>query len=221
MKDCILLLKRFLASNKYFWKFRHIVQKNIFTNSYGHLPEKYFNFIFKDIEKQTILDFGCATGDKLVYFINNGSKNIYGVDINLKALNSAKYKVKKFYVNQRFYRNISLNDINQFLKSVQKQKFDLIILDRVMYILNDNEFKKIISIFTKITKYIYIDDFFLMEDNYKKKDRLMIKGYIHSDFNKILKNEGFELKFIDKSPYKDVLFSNSRSAVYKHKNVYY
>jgi len=43
----IIKLKRFLSSNKFFWKYRHILQRNFFTKSYGEVPIIHFNNYFK------------------------------------------------------------------------------------------------------------------------------------------------------------------------------
>ena len=218
-----LKLKRFIASNKYFWEYRHFIQNNFFTKSYGLVPRKHFNKIFKTIKINSVLDFGCATSDKLIYFINSGAKNVYGIDINSQAINTSETRIKNLNINSEFSKKTSLKKINKFLKKARIKKFDLVIVDRVFYILKDIEFNFVIDILTKVSRYIYIDDFFLNESiklkNITNKVRLKKKegrGYVHRNFNMILSKYFFNPVFVGKSPYKSVLFANSRCVLYKN-----
>ena len=97
------------------------------------------------------------------------------------------------------------------------KKFDLIVFDRVLYILNDKEFFFVLNIFSKITKYIYIDDFFLkknIENN--SVNRVNLNGYIHTNFDQVLKNAKFKLKKSCHSPYPKVKLANPKFALYEH-----
>ncbi len=211
-----LLIKRFFASNKYFWKFRHFFDNKIFDKSYGIIPNEYFDQIFENIKIDSVLDYGCATGDKLIFFINRGAKNVFGIDINLKAINTARDKIKYYNVNNELSENINTDKLNKFLDISKIKKFDLIILDRILYILNDQEIYNLFNIIKKITNYIYIDDFFLDNEIQSNNfSRLKIKGYVHTNFDKILNQNSFKLKIKNKSPYQSVLFSNAKSALYE------
>jgi SAM-dependent methyltransferase len=211
------IVKRHIISNKYFWKYRHVFQRKIFETSYGNLLKHHYDDTFRHVSKESILDFGCATGDKLEYFINCGSKNIYGIDINSKALRTAEAKIKNFKVNYKFSNQICLKDLKKFLSSKKIKKFDLIIFDRVLFVLDDNEFNNVLLVLSKLTKYIYIDDFFPPNNHYNeyKKLRFFSNGYRQSNFDKILEKKNFILKIKRKSPYRKVEFSNTNSALYK------
>ncbi len=212
-----LLIKRFFASNKYFWKYRHLLQKNSFQSNYGKVPKEHFNKIFYNLEKKTILDFGCATGDKLLYFIQNNAKNLCGIDINKRAIRTAEKKFQNYDINYYLSSNVNKKKIDLFLKKSKSKMFDIIILDRVLYILKKEEFNNNINYFSKITKYMYLDDFFLKNNNNEIFFRKNIKGYTHSNFDKILDQLSFKLVFKGISPYKSVKFSNPMSALYKLK----
>ena len=149
-----------MASNQYFWRFRHIFNKDIFNYSYGKTPKNYFKKVFQNIKIESILDYGCATGDKLNFFANNGTKFCYGIDINPQAIKTAKTKINKLNVYSEFSHKISLININNYLKKKNLKKFDLVIIERLFYILNNNNFYHAMEILAKKTKYIYIDDFF-------------------------------------------------------------
>ena len=214
-----LKFKRFLISNKFFWKYRHFFQKKVFDHSYGIVPKKHFDQIFKNIKINSVLDFGCATGDKLIYFMHKGAKNIYGIDINSKAIKVAKAKFNNSNICSEFTEEISLQKINKFLKKIKKKKFDLIIFDRVLYILKETEFYYIINTLAKVSDYIYINDFFLDSSLMQLSNMRMRNqdsGYVHSDFSLILHKVFFKPVILNKSPYKKVLFANSKSALYKN-----
>lgn len=212
----ITKLKRYLASNKFFWKYRHILQKNIFKNSYGFVPKNHFNNIFDNLSINSVLDFGCATGEKLDYFVKNGANYIYAIDINPIALSSAKKKLSSYSINCEFNNSISELNIINFLKKNKIKKFDLIIFDRVLYILDNKELNFVLNIIFKMTKYIYIDDFFLEKKEKKKSiNRVNINGYIHTDFDKILKNAKFQSTQSDLSPYSKVRLANTKFALYE------
>jgi len=211
-----LLIKRILASNKFFWKYRHLFQKKIFSKSYGTVPKVFFDNTFKNFSIKSILDFGCATGDKLLYFVKKETKNIYAIDINQVALKTAKKKLQTYDINCKFSENISEKEIKKFIKKKNFKKFDLVILDRVMYILNSKEFYKVVEVVTKITKYIYVNDFFLHNSsNINKNDREYINVYVHSNFDKILKSYNFSPYKKMISPYTQVKSANSKSKIYK------
>jgi 16S rRNA G966 N2-methylase RsmD len=148
--------------------------------------------------------------------MHKGAKNIYGIDINSKAIKVAKAKFKNLNICSEFTEEISLQRINKFLKKI---KFDLIIFDRVLYILKETEFYYAINTLAKVSDYIYINDFFL-DSSAKKLSNMRMRnqdsGYVHSDFNLILHKVFFNPVILNKSPYKKVLFANSKSALYKN-----
>ncbi|WP_198150950.1 class I SAM-dependent methyltransferase [Candidatus Pelagibacter sp. RS40] len=193
------------------------MQKNSFQSNYGKVPKEHFNKIFYNLEKKTILDFGCATGDKLLYFIQNNAKNLCGIDINKRAIRTAEKKFQNYDINYYLSSNVNKKKIDLFLKKSKSKMFDIIILDRVLYILKKEEFNNNINYFSKITKYMYLDDFFLKNNNNEIFFRKNIKGYTHSNFDKILDQLSFKLVFKGISPYKSVKFSNPMSALYKLK----
>ena len=207
-----LKLKRLIASNKYFWKYRHILQPSIFKKKYGIVPIKYFNKVFKQKKINSVLDFGCATGDKLEYFVSKGTKYIYGVDINSKAIHTASNKFLNLSIKQKFSTSLNRFELLEFLKKNKLRKFDLVIVDRVFYILNDKDFYSVLKILSTIVKYIYIDDFFLNDNSILRKN---IRNYKHTNFNLILNKFHFKKIYSSNSPYKKVINANSKSVLYK------
>lgn len=209
-----LKVKRFLASNKYFWKYRHLIQKNIFKKSYGTLPTKHFKKIFNKKKINSVLDFGCATGDKLEYFVSKNTKYIYGIDINKKAINTCKKKFRNNKIFKYFDVNLSEIKLSEFLKRSNLKRFDLIILDRVCYILNFKDLSNTIRILCKKSRYIYIDDFFYSKKSFQLRKK--IYRYNHTNFDLLLQKFSFKKIFYGKSPYKKVFNANAKSALFKN-----
>lgn len=209
-------LKRFLASNRFFWKYRHLFQKNIYSCTYGVVPTNFFNNVFKKIKVRSVLDFGCGTGDKLIYFIKTKKiANIYGIDINKAALLSVKKKIQGYKINKEFSEEFNSSKIKNFMKRYKINKFDLIILDRVLYILSDIFFYRLINELTKISKYIYVDDFFISNYDQNKFDRVKLNGYKHTNYDKIFNKKNFSLIMSKNSPYPKVKFSKTKFNLYK------
>ena len=101
------------------------------------------------------------------------------------------------------------------MKSYKINKFDLIILDRVLYILSDNSFYRLINELTKISKYIYVDDFFIRNYDQNKFDRIKLNGYTHTDYDKIFNKKNFRLFMSKNSPYPKVKFCKTKFNLYK------
>lgn len=211
-------LKRYIASNKYFWKYRHLIQKNIFSHNYGNVPYEHFDKIFKNLKFSSVLDYGCATGDKFQYFVNFGTNNVYGIDINKNALDTTRKKLIKLNVNFTLSNNLSIEKINLFLSKNRLRKFDLVIVDRLFYILNNRDFYSSLDLIVSKTNYLYIDDFFLEDDQARYILRKNVGGYLHSNYDNILKKRNFGIVFKHNSPYRSVHDANAMSALYNYKS---
>ena len=87
------------------------------------------------------------------------------------------------------------------------------------YILKETEFHYVINTLAKVSDYIYINVFFLNSSAVQLSNMRMRNqdsGYVHSDFSLILHKVFFKPVILNKSPYKKVLFANSKSALYKN-----
>ena len=218
MKNFFTSLKRFIASSKFFWQFRHFFQFNAFQKNYGYVPEKHFISFF-DFPIKSVLDYGCATSDKLFYFIDRSANFVYGIDINRKAIKTSKKKASEINSTKlNFFFDNKFNQLNlmNFLKANDLKKFDLLIFDRVLYIMNIKDIENILSFMSQYTHYIYIDDFYIPKN--KKSPIKNYLGYRHLNYDSILKNHGFDIIKSTKSPYKDVIHSHTRACLYKKKS---
>ncbi len=90
---------------------------------YQYLP------ILKEFSKDVrILELGCGRGTFLEFLINNGYKNVFGIDVSKEQINIAKAQ----------YLNAEEIDVLEYLKSNNK-KFDLIFAIDLIEHFNKNE----------------------------------------------------------------------------------
>jgi SAM-dependent methyltransferase len=204
-------LKSYIASSKYFWKFRYNLIKNL---SHSNKSKNYYSFINKIIFKLktiSILDYGCGLAD-LTFYLKNKNKDlkIIGVDLNQNVIEYNKKLFNKFKKNSFIFSNeINIDAIDIQKKKLKIKKFDLVIFDRVLYIMTDKDINILFDYLSKNAKYIYIDDFYL-PNNYKS-------FYKHRDWDLMLKKYKFMPHSSFESPHKPMFHANSKSTLYKYK----
>ena len=112
----------------------------------------------------TILDFGCGTGTHLKYFLENGYIP-YGCDISKTAINFCKKKMSRYEKNFHVTPNLPK------LKDYFTQKFDVILSNQVLYYLNDQDIKNLISQFHEMLKMggVFIATMMLPSNTYFKQ----------------------------------------------------
>jgi hypothetical protein len=191
-------LLRYLVIFKTFWKIRHFFPGYTYAKS-----SRTYETIFQNINNlNSVLDFGCANGEKLDFFIKKKkTKYIYGIDINPKACedNKKKYFLKKKIIYFKFEQYLTNESLKFFYLFSELKNIDLIIFSRVCCLLNDDEFNKIMTIVKYNCKYILIDDFFIHDS--QKVFRNRYGPYKATNFSRILKNS-FYLEYFDNSPLK-------------------
>ena len=205
---------RYLVIFKTFWRIRHFF--------YGYKYKKSgrtYEIIFKYITNlNSILDYGCANGEKLDFFIKNKqTKYIYGIDINHQvcALNKKKFLKKKNIIYFKFEKYLTNESLNFFYLLSGLKYIDLIIFSRVFCLLRDGDFNKIIAIAKYNCKYILIDDFFIPDS--QKVFRNSYGPYRATNFSRILK-KNFYLEYLGNSPHKKkVNLYNPKIALYRSK----
>lgn len=211
----IKYLFRCLSTLKFFWYLRHLLPRYKYSNS-----SKKYEIIFKNIHKiDSIIDFGCANGEKLNFFVKKKqTKYIYGIDLNSHVLkkNNKKFSQKNI-IYFKFDNYLTKENLELFYLLSDRKNIDLIIFSRVLYLLNQNEFNKIISLAKLNSKYILIDDFFIFND--KRNIRKRFKLYRATNFSRILKNS-FHLEHLSNSPLKNNSnLHNPKIALYRSKNL--
>lgn len=216
MSNLITLLKRRIISSSLFWRLRTYLQPS-WIDSYDKkgVPKLYFDIVSEN-NISSILDFGCATGE-LLYQLNknNPSQISYGIDINKDAIDLCKDKFKEFNKqNKKFFFDyeLNINNLLIFLKKNNLTHFDLMVFDRVLYCMSDEDLDSLLELLLNYTEIVLIDDF-------QTTAELEIYGYRHRDWKSLLQKYNF--KNIKNIPtiYTKVKLANPRTLLFKREDL--
>ena len=120
--------KNFIRSKKIYWKNRHLISPEIWTDYYENSASKRRDFYSEFIQKKNIkaiFEFECASGPNLFNIDKNVPWDLYyfGHDISSAAI---KYASKKTKVDNYFFSTkINENLFKSKLNSWKIKKFDL------------------------------------------------------------------------------------------------
>jgi SAM-dependent methyltransferase len=93
--------------------------------------ERLDKFDINDIKGKTVLDIGCNDGSLLFWALDNGAKEVFGIDTMKENLENAVHISKKYgYDVNLMVANILQNN---FVEDVRK-KFDINAFDTVMFL---------------------------------------------------------------------------------------
>jgi len=216
MTNLITLLKRRIISSSFFWKLRTYIQPS-WIDSYNKkkFPKLYFDIVAEN-NILSILDFGCATGELLHQLNQNNTSQIsYGIDINKDAIDVCNDKFKEIKKqNTKFFFDyeVNLNNLLVFLEKNNLTHFDLMIFDRVLYCMSDEDLNSLLDPLLNYTKTVLIDDF-------ETTTELEIYGYRHRDWKSLLQKHNF--KNIKNIPtiYTKVKLANPRTLFFKREDL--
>ena len=186
----IEVIKNLLRTKKIYWKYRHILNSEVWETYYKNSYDKRRNFYSKYVYQNnlnTIFEFGCASGPNLFNIYKNieWDINYFGYDISNEAIKFANNKLKK---RTHFFTNkLNKESLNYKLNKWGKKKFDLSIYDRVLYLLSEKEIKEHFSEYKDYFSKLIIDDF----HNSKFEDRN--ESYFSKNYEIILLSIGFKL----------------------------
>lgn len=180
---------RKIISKKLFWKFRHFFQKDYFKTK--KLKSEQLTEFIKINEIKSVLDFGCSSGDDL-FNLKLQFKDLYcfGIEINKNAISYCNKNFKSTFDGKFLF----LNELNEkkYMKIIGFNKnkiLDLVIFNRVLYILSDKELNSILQVLLlRPPKFILINDFYSSSKN--------DYDYKHRNYEKILKIFNYK-KFIE------------------------
>ena len=186
----ISLVKNFLKTNKYFWKYRHVIDKNVWSDYYASYHSNRRNFYSEYVNKakfNSVFEFGCASGPNLKNTQSFSNRKIFcfGYDINIEAI---KFARKNFDNRISFFTHV-LDKLllERKLQEWGLESFDFAIYDRVLYLLTEasvlEHFEKYGSLFgTLVIDDFHNSDFMDSNDAYQSKN-----------YEEILMRYGFEL----------------------------
>jgi SAM-dependent methyltransferase len=179
-----------IAKTKLFWKYRHIIQPDVwksYINDSDNIRRNFYSDFMKANKLTSIFEYGCGSAPN---FLAVKSKldlfYYYGYDISKEAINIAH----KNYGNNIFHftANDKLKLMESYLKQNNLNKFDLTIFDRVLYMISENDLNNLLNKYSYILSYIIIDDFYSETPQWDKEKYIYSKNYV-----KIFSNYGFEL----------------------------
>lgn len=202
-------LKNYLKTNRIFWKYRHLIHKDVWVNYLDSYKSERRNFYsnFADTHSVTaVFEFGCASGPNLKNVQSYAAFEAFcfGYDINADAIRLAKQKFnsKKSYFTTEYNRNT----IEKTLRKWSLSSFDIAIYDRVLYLLSEVEVSKHFEEYGDLFKFVIIDDFhnadFTDQNN----------SYKSKNYKDILSKCGFQLIENNKSEHKVMDAFYERSA---------
>lgn len=209
-------LINFVKKNYFFWKYRHIIDKNIWVNYLNDFSSKRRDIYSKIIEENkliSVFEFGCASGPNLKnILLKKPNIFILGFDINEEAISLAKEKLlsNKVILTSKLNEDIVLNSLRKFRINC----FDMAIYDRVLYLLSEEEVRSHFNIMKKFLNLILIDDF------HSENIEISNSNYKTKNFIEILESCGFCIEKIEASKHKNIdnfFKKNSKILIFKNK----
>lgn len=213
-KTIYIFLRNNVSKTKLFWKYRHLIQPAIwksYKEDYNSTRREYYSEIIKKENLYSVFEFGCASGPNFFSIKKNISEFIYfGYDISKPAINS----VKRYNNNQvKFSSKFSFSILKNFLNFNNYPIYDLVIFDRVLYMLTESQTRKLLNEIHEIINFVLIEDFYSEEPTWDDEKYIYAKNYI-----KIFESFGFILIENKKSNMKSSSAKNYARRILLKKN---
>lgn len=125
--------QNFYDNNEFFSEYSKMRENSINANELIEMPT--IKSMLTDLKEKEILDLGCGMGDMAAYFIKNGAKSVYAIDLSINMLNEA---IKKNSLEGITYNQMALENIDQI-----DRKFDIVYSSLTFHYIED--FNKLIS----------------------------------------------------------------------------
>ena len=156
-----------------------------------HINKSFYKFFRKNFK---FIEIGCNVGMQLKIIQKDGFKNIYGVDIQQRAISQAKKNLK----SNNFFKNISSKTL------FPDNTFDVVLTNDVLIHMNKKVLKSTISEIYRISKkYVWCFEYyskFRKEISYRGQKNLLWKDNFSKYFPKtkfkLIKSKKF--KYISK-----------------------
>ena len=147
----------FLRSRSLYWKFRHLFEPSVwqvYQESATFDKCQYFSDFVVNHDVTSVFEYGCASAPNLINIAANVDKpvELIGFDINSAAIKLAKKTLPfGFFFSKKSH-------LFEFLAQRNTPHLDLVIFDRVLYLLSDREIYNILTLLSGKARYMIIDD---------------------------------------------------------------
>lgn len=157
--DALNRLVRAWRATKIYWRYRHIATRGVwdqYISDSTNVRRRALASKAKSLNIRSVFEFGCGSGPNLLALRNefedwNGLE-LFGFDVSKEAIRSLDGAgVTGIFRSGNFDGPRKLD----FLP----EKLDLVILDRVCYLLNDREFAVLLQEICARAEWVYINDF--------------------------------------------------------------
>ena len=208
-------LRKYLRENRFYWKYKDVInpfyKKNFdhYLSSNWNISRRndYSNYINQNNLKM-IFEFGCAPSLTLLNILRNCPQSqVFGYDINTTHMSYAIDAAPESLVKRsKFYLELNREDMLNDLRLLNQDSFDLVIFDRVLMYLSDEQIQEHLNLYASIYQRVLIDDFFGNQQG----------NYRHRDFSNIMKLHGYQEDVMDNSQYstEGMTGNNSKKAIY-------
>jgi SAM-dependent methyltransferase len=208
-------LRKYLRENRFYWKYKDIINPFYKKNFDHHLSSNwdierridYSNYINQNNLKM-IFEFGCAPSLTLLNILRNCPQSqVFGYDINTSHMSYAiDAAPESFTSRSKFYVELNKEDMLNDLRLENQSSFDLVIFDRVLMYLSDEQIEEHLHTYAGIYQQVLIDDFFGNQQG----------NYRHRDFSNIMELHGYREDIVENSKYSTIGMAgnNSKKAIY-------
>lgn len=180
-------LRNSISKTTFFWKYRHYLQPEVWSsykNDQDNLRRSFYSDFMNSKSLNSVFEYGCASGPNF-FSINKKIDKLFffGYDISKRAIDTISYD--KLHKNHFFTNRLSLVIFKNFLKLNKLEYFELAIFDRVLYMIEEKRFRKLLNEYSTYFKYVVIDDFHSEIPIWDKEKYIYSKNYkkILNDFN--------------------------------------
>ena len=157
--DVLNRLVRAWRATKIYWRYRHLARRGVwdqYISDSTNARRRALASKAKSLNIRSVFEFGCGSGPNLLALRNEfeggGSLELFGFDVSKEAIRSLDdVGVTGIFRSGNFDGPGQLDFLPESL--------DLVILDRVCYLLNDREFATLLNEIRMRAEWVYINDF--------------------------------------------------------------
>lgn len=181
-------LKNVVKTRQWFWKYRHFLDFSVWSRylESANQPHRVFYPAFVKREGiRSVFELGCASGPNLKCIASECDLDFFfGVDVNRRAIQLAN--AQDWSCPTYFRTELDADTLASTLHVHQRDRFDLGIYDRILYLLDTNQAIDHFELVAPMLSTVVIDDF--------HADSIQSNGvYYSKNYKTILSRFGFVL----------------------------